>query len=348
MRRRGATLLVGAAVLAVLVFFSFWGVKVPYVQLGPGPTWDTLGTDNGKPNGTQVIQVSGGAASPSKSTGQLRMVTVGVEDDMTLWQAIRGWISPDDAVVPREVVYPPDQTQQQVDQQNQQDFRQSQNSATTAALRAVGYPVSVTVQDVTAGAPAQGHLAKGDVITTVDGQRVTSAVKLTSLIRAKPAGSTLTIGYVRGGVAATTTVTSVKNSDGVPRIGIQVGQQQNSPYKITITLDNVGGPSAGLMFSLGIIDKLKPEDLTAGRDIAGTGTIDDDGTVGAIGGIAQKMRAAKRDGATVFMSPADNCAEAVANAVPGLALVKVATLDDALSSLAALQAGKAPTLCSAH
>jgi PDZ domain-containing protein len=104
MRRRGATLLVGAAVLAVLVFFSFWGVKVPYVQLGPGPTWDTLGTDNGKPNGTQVIQVSGGAASPSKSTGQLRMVTVGVEDDMTLWQAIRGWISPDDAVVPREVV----------------------------------------------------------------------------------------------------------------------------------------------------------------------------------------------------------------------------------------------------
>jgi PDZ domain-containing protein len=336
------TLLVGAVVLIVLVVGSFVGIKVPYVELGPGPTWNTLGTDHGK----QLIAVSGGSTSDSK--GQLRMVTVGVEDDISLWQAIRGWLDPSDAVVPREVIYPPDQTRQEVDQQNQQDFKASQSSAETAALRELGYPVQVLVQAVTAGQPAEGHLRAGDVITTVDGQPVTTATRLTSLIRAKPAGTALTIGYTRGGTAATTSISSGKAPDGTPRIGIQVEQKQPSPFQITFSLDDVGGPSAGLMFSLGIVDKLTPDDLTGGTTIAGTGTIDDEGAVGAIGGIAQKMRGARRDGATVFLSPADNCAEAVANAVPGLELVKVSTLDDALNALKTLRQHGTPTLCSAR
>lgn len=342
MRRRGVTLLVGTAVLILLVVGSFVGIKVPYVELGPGPTWNTLGTDHGK----QLIAISGGKTSDSK--GQLRMVTVGVEDDISLWQAIRGWLSPSDAVVPREVIYPPDQTRQQVDQQNQQDFKQSQSSAEVAALRELGYPVQVVVTGVTAGQPADGHLKTGDFITSVDGQAVSTTDQLTSLIRAKPAGTALTIGYTRGGAAATTSITSGKAQDNTPRIGVSVDERPNSPFNITFSLDDVGGPSAGLMFSLGIVDKLTPDDLTGGIDIAGTGTIDNDGKVGAIGGIAQKMRGAKRDGATVFLSPADNCAEAVANAVPGLELVKVSTLDDALHALATLRAHGTPTLCSAH
>ncbi len=340
MKRRGATLLAGAVVLVVLVVLSFVGIKVPYVELGPGPTWDTLGKDHGK----DVISISGGSVTESK--GQLRMVTVGVQDDLSLWQAIQGWLSPDDAVVPREVIYPPDESQQQVDQQNAQDFKDSQNSAETAALRELGYPVQVTISDVSAGAPAQGHLQKDDVITTVDGQKVTSAQKLTQLIRAKPAGTALTIGYTRAGAAGTTTVTSAKADDGNPRIGVTVGQKQPSPYQISFSLQDVGGPSAGLMFSLGIIDKLEPQDLTGGLDIAGTGTIDDEGNVGAIGGIAQKMRGAKRDGAKYFLAPADNCGEAVANAVSGLEIVKVATLDDALKALQVLRDHGTPTLCS--
>jgi PDZ domain-containing protein len=339
MKRRGATLLAGAVVLVVLILGSFWGVKVPYVELGPGPTWNTLGQDHGK----DVIAITGGATSDSK--GQLRMVTVGVQDQLSLWQAIQGWLSPNDAVVPREVIYPPDETQQQVDQQNQQDFTDSQNSAETAALRELGYPVQVTVQSVAAGAPAQGHLAKGDIVTTVNGQKVTSAQKLTSLIQAKPAGTTLQIGYTRAGAAATTSITSAKGDGNTPRIGVSVDQKQPSPYQITISLTDVGGPSAGMMFSLGIIDKLEPQDLTGGLDIAGTGTIDDDGNVGAIGGIAQKMRGAKRDGASVFLAPADNCAEAAANAVPGLKIVKVATLHDALTALQTLREHGTPTLC---
>jgi PDZ domain-containing protein len=342
MRRRGTTLLVGAVVLVILIIASFAGVKVPYVALTPGPTWNTLGTDHDK----DVIQISGGPVSSSK--GQLRMVTVGVEDEISLWDALRGWLSSDDAVVPREVIYPPDQTQQQVDQENAQDFKNSQNSATVAALRELGFAVHVTVKDIPSGSPSAGRLAAGDELVTVDGQAVTSAAKLTSLVRAKPAGTGLTIGYKRGGTAATTTVTTVAGQDGNPRIGVSIDQQQPNPYKITISLDNVGGPSAGLMFSLGIIDKLEPQDVTGGLEIAGTGTIDDDGKVGAIGGIPQKMRAAKRDGATVFLAPADNCAEAAANSVPGLTLVKVGTLDDALKALSTLRGGGQPILCSAH
>src|SRR5262245_55385715 len=136
MRRRGATLLAGTLLLVILIVLA-WLVRVPYVELGPGPTWDTLG----KTRGVDVIQVTG--APTDRNTGQLRMVTVGVTPDISLWEALRGWISGDDAVVPREVIYPPDQTQQQVDQANQQDFKNSQTSAETAALRELGYPVQV-------------------------------------------------------------------------------------------------------------------------------------------------------------------------------------------------------------
>jgi PDZ domain-containing protein len=324
--------------LAVLVLLA-WQVPVPYVELGPGPTWDTLGKDKGK----DVIQLSGTQTTASK--GQLRMVTVGVTDHITLWEAMRGWLNNNDAVVPREVIYPPNQTQQQVDQENQQDFKNSQTSAETAALRALGYPVKVSVQQVSAGLPADGRLKVGDVLTSVDGKPVTSAQRLTQLIRAKAAGSPLAIGYTRGGVAGTTTVSSAKAGDGTPRIGVQIQQDQPHPFTIAISLNDVGGPSAGLMFSLGIIDKVKAEDLTGGADIAGTGTIDDDGNVGAIGGIAQKMRGARRDGATVFLVPADNCAEASGNAVPGLKLVKVSTLDGALAALQTLRQNGTPTLC---
>jgi PDZ domain-containing protein len=315
-----------------------WNVKVPYVELGPGPTWDTLGRDNGK----EIITVNG--APTSNSAGQLRMTTVGVLDDISLWQALRGWVSGDDSVVPREVVYPPDKTTDQVNQQNAEDFQQSQNSATTAALRELGYPVTVSVDQVSAGGAAAGHLRAGDVITSVDGTAVTSATMLTDLVKAKPSGTTLAIGYTRGGVAGTTSI-ATKDDNGTPRLGISIKESQPSPITVNISLANVGGPSAGLMFALGIIDKVKPEDLTGGLRIAGTGEIDEEGKVGIIGGIDHKMVAAKRDGATVFLVPAGNCAEALDHLVKGLELVKVNTLDDALGALSTLRAHGTPTAC---
>lgn len=359
MRRRGVTVLIGA-VFTALLSIGVLAAPIPYVVLGPGPTVNTLGTEDNK----EVIQVTG--RPTSTSAGQLRLTTVGVQPDVKLLSAIAGWISPDEAVVPRDLIYPPGQSQQQVDERNKEDFSASQSSAETAALRKLGYPVQVVVKTVTPGGPAEGVLRVGDQITSVDGQPVPTATKLTELIRSKPAGTTLTIGYIRGAdTAATPGATPTTGTSGTtgaagaqtarvttrsdngrpPRIGVEIEQKQPHPFDIKIDLGDIGGPSAGLMFALGIIDKLEPADLTGGRIIAGTGTIDDNGAVGPIGGIPQKLVGAKHAGAKVFLVPADNCAEAVRNPQPDLPLLKVSSLDDALAALDTLRAGGQPTRC---
>ncbi|MEH1012831.1 PDZ domain-containing protein [Micromonospora sp. CPCC 206060] len=337
MRRRGVTVLLGALV-TTLLSIGVLAAPIPYVVLGPGPTVDTLGTSDG----AEVIQVTG--RETSTSAGQLRLTTVGVQPEVKLVSAIAGWFSDDEAVVPRELIYPPGQTEQQIEQRNADDFAASQTSAETAALRELGYPVQVTVKTVAADGPSAAVFRPGDVLTSVDGQQLTTAGGLTEAIRGKPAGTVFTVGYQRDGAPGTATVTS-QDKDGRPRIGVEIEQKQPHPFQLKIDLEDIGGPSAGLMFALGIIDKLQPEDLTGGRIIAGTGTIDDAGRVGPIGGIAQKLVGAKQAGAKVFMVPADNCAEALRNPQPGLPLLKVATLDDALDALATLRAGGEPPHC---
>jgi PDZ domain-containing protein len=340
MRRRGVTVILGALITALLAI-GVMAAPMPYVVLKPGPTVNTLGSDNGK----EVIQVTNAKTSPSK--GQLRLTTVGVQNDVELVWAIRGWISDEQAVVPRDVIYPPNQTEKQVEEQNQQEFQSSQTSAETVALRELGYPVETVVVEVTPGGASAGKLAKNDVITTVDGTAVTSPAKLTELVQAKPAGTTLTLGYKRAGKAGTAQVTSKADNSGTPRIGVQVDKKQPHPFTVEIDLAEIGGPSAGLMFTLGIIDKLKPADLTGGKIIAGTGTIDDEGNVGPIGGIPQKLVGAKDVGAQIFLVPIDNCAEALRNAVPGLPMAEVATVDDALTALQTFNSGGTPKPCSA-
>jgi len=329
----------GGLILLILLVWQSAVVRVPYVELGPGPTVNTLGEVDGK----DVISLSG--VPETSSAGQLRLVTVSVQPQINLVQAVRGWLAGDYAVVPRELVYPPDRSEKQVDQQNAQDFKDSQNSAETSALRELGYPVQVTVSKVQDGAPAAGVLQVGDVITSVDGTAVTSTPQLTELIRAKPAGTARTIGYTRAGTASTATVTTAAGDGGAPRIGVEIEPKQPHPFQLSFDLDRIGGPSAGLMFALAIIDKVKPEDLTGGKVIAGTGTIDDAGDVGRIGGIPQKLVGAKAAGAQWFLTPDGNCAEAMANRQPGLPLVKIKTLDDALSALEKIRAGQTPPLC---
>ena len=339
MRRRGVTVLVGA-ILLLLLTWQASVVRVPYVEMGPGPTYDTLGQANGK----RVISVTG--ADTTKSAGQLRMTTVEVQAELSLVDAVVGWWRDDYAVVPRELIYPPGKSEKDVEEDNARDFKQSQSSAETAALRKLGYPVEVTVAGVAAGYPAENVLLEGDVITTVDGTPVTSAVKLAELVRAKPAGSPHEVGFKREGQSRTATISAKKGDDDNPRLGVTVENKQPHPFELKIELDRIGGPSAGLMFTLGIIDTLKPEDLTGGMVIVGTGTIDEEGNVGPIGGIPQKLVAAKAAKAKIFLTPAANCQEAVANAQAALPLIKVGTLDDALNALDALRAGRTPPLCS--
>jgi len=339
MRRRGNTVLVGALIVVALTFLV-GQAKVPYVQLEPGPTYDTLGKDD---SGKDVIVVNG--AKPTSSAGQLRFVTVGVRPELTLLEALQGWLRDNDAVVPRELVYPPDKTQDQIDKQNAEDFAKSQSDAETAALTELGYPMRIAVKEVTAGSPAQGKLKPGDMITKVDGTAVDSADKLLELIRAKPVGTTLTFEVIRAGTPQTVKIATVAGDGGGPRVGFTPEITSSAPFSLDIPIEGIGGPSAGLMLSLGIIDKIKPEDLTGGKIIAGTGTIDAIGNVGPIGGVPQKLVGAKSAGATYFLTPQTNCAEAVANAQSGLTLVQVGTLDEALAALKSIRTGAQPTLC---
>jgi PDZ domain-containing protein len=339
MRRRGITVLVGAVLLVVLAWQTTV-ITVPYVAMGPGPTVDTLGVSDGKP----VISVTG--ADKTTSKGQLRLVTIEVQPELTLFDAMRGWLAHDYAVVPKELIYPPDKSEQDVDKENATAFQESQTSAETAALRELGYPVQVIVTEVAAGFDAGKALAVGDIVDSVDGTKVTSLQKLTELVRAKPAGTARQVAFTHSGKPGTATITTKKDDQGNPRLGVSVKEEQPHPFTLKIDLDKIGGPSAGLMFTLGIIDTLKAEDLTGGLIIAGTGTIDEEGNVGPIGGIPQKLVAAKAAKAKVFLTPAANCAEALDNPQPGLPLIKVSTLNDALNALTSLRAGQTPPLCS--
>ncbi|MGB9378909.1 MAG: PDZ domain-containing protein [Mycobacteriales bacterium] len=334
MSRRGATLLLGSVLLALLAIGSA-KLPVPYAILGPGPTVNTVGKYEGKP----VITVTGRPVSSSK--GHLNLTTVSVTDNITLLQGMRAWFDRSYAVVPRESVFPPDQTTKQVDAANAAEFRSSQNSAELAAMAELHYPLQVVVSEVKKDAAVHGVLRAGDVIAAVDGIPVTTGPKLTAQIRAKSPGDPVTIRYLRGGNATVVTVRTGKLPDDPKRaaLGVLVEQKPAAPLKISFDINNIGGPSAGLMFSLGIVDFLTPADLTGGRFIAGTGTIDDTGKVGPIGGIHQKLVAARAAGATVFLTPADNCAEARNGAPSGLRLVKVTSLHDALSSLDKVRSG---------
>jgi PDZ domain-containing protein len=338
MTRRLWTLVTGAVLLAVLITLAVVA-PVKYVELVPGPTFNTLGTSGGKP----VITITG--APTTASAGQLRMLTIGEIDNITAFDVVKGWFNHDAAVLPREVVIPPGQSQNQIQQESKDEFQQSQTAAVTAALRHEGYPVLVTISAVKPGTPAEGHLTADDVVTAVNGQKVLSNDDLSRLIQAAPVGSTIVISYTRGGVPHQTSIKTTANSDGKSQIGVEVTQNQPSPIKVSIQLQDVGGPSAGLMFTLGIMDKLDPTDLTDGRIIAGTGTMDNDGNVGVIGGIPQKMIAARTAGAHWFLAPAGNCAEALGSPVAGLSLIKVTTLDSALTALTDLRDGRQPPLC---
>jgi PDZ domain-containing protein len=333
------TVLAGA-VFVVLFSLLVGQAPVPYVQLQPGPTYDTLGTDT---DDNEIIVIDG--TSTSDSEGQLRFLTVGVVTQLTLIEAIAGWLSGDEAVVPRELVYPPDKTDDEVDQENAAQFANSLSAAEAAALTELGYPTVVGVLEVAEDSPNADLLKAGDIIVAVDGVEIADPEALLAAIRGKPAGSTLEFELTRDGEPVTVQVTTVAGDDGTPRVGFTPEVRSAAPFTIEIPIEGIGGPSAGLMLALGIIDKLTPEDLTGGLIVAGTGTIDPAGNVGAIGGVPQKMIAAKGVGATVFLAPKDNCGEAVANAQPGLLIVEVDTLDTALKALATLRDGGTPPLC---
>ena len=328
---------------------------VPYAQETPGPTFDVLGSYQSTP----LITITG--HETSVTTGQLRMVTVGVSSEsyqMPIYAAIAGWLSPSQSILPKEVIYPPNTTQQQSDTQNAVEFTDSQNQAVSAALGALGIKpsgVATEVAAITPGSPADGKLEVGDQIDSVNGTAIAQTGddginQVRAAVEALTPGHPATFVVTRDGAKQTITTTTTSETDSTTGkaeavVGVSLESENLFPFTVDIQLNGVGGPSAGMMFALGIIDKLTNGDLTGGRIIAGTGTIDASGNVGAIGGIQMKTQGARRDGATVFLAPAANCAEAKSNLPSGLELVKVSTLQDALNALSDIRAGKTPPLC---
>lgn len=343
--RRIATLLV--ALLPVLVLGVLGSVvTVPFAALGPGPTFDTLGEVAGKP----VVDIVGDVGDRVVDTpsGHLNMTTVAVRDELTVFDALGLWLSGRQGLVPRDEIYPPDQSRQDVETANEADFAQSEDSAELAALGHLGLPTVLTVAQVGDDGPASGVLQEGDLVTAIDGTPVSTVTGVQAAVGAVEPGTTVTIDIIRDGAPVTETVTVEARPDDAQRgyLGITPEESPNVPFDVEFNLADVGGPSAGLMFSLAVVDKLSPGDLSGGEFVAGTGTIDADGAVGPIGGIPYKLVAAREAGATVFLVPSDNCAEAASRTPDGLTLVRVTSLDDAIGSLDALTSGADAPTCS--
>jgi Lon-like protease len=345
MPRRSLTLLIAGLATVVAICVSVF-VSVPYVILMPGPTLNTLGSLSGTP----LIAISGHPTYPT--SGNLNMVTVSYSGNpppdtgINIFQALRAWLDPSEAVVPATEIFPPGQSAQQTQQQDTAEMAGSQQQATAAALTAlhISYQSTVTVLAAEQGTPAYGVLKAGDLIVSVDGTKVTDATQLTSLITAHPAGTVLDLVVSRNGKDVQLSV-ATKEIGGKPVVGIEVQDGYIFPFSVKISVGDIGGPSAGMMFALGIIDKITTLNLTGGKFIAGTGEITPSGQVQPIGGIQQKMVGARDAGATIFLAPAGNCAD-TAGAIPaGLRVVKVSTLSGAISDLEAIKAGKPVPSC---
>lgn len=336
-RRAGwAGLLTAAAACLGLAF-----VPSPYVIESPGPTFDTLGETDAGP----LIDVRDRETYPTE--GELRLLTVQLrgnpEHPLTWVEVAEAYLDPADGIVPMSVAFPPDRTVQQSNEAGRIEMQNSQQAAVAAALIHEGIDVQsdVRVAGVIPGSPADGVLREGDRIVTVNGDVAYDVWSIRASIAAGEGPAVFEI--ERAGQAERLEVTPAEE-DGQRLVGIYPANEFTFPVDIHIELPNVGGPSAGMMFALGIVDELTPGAMTAGTRWAGTGTISALGDVGPIGGIVQKMFGAERAGATHFLAPVENCDEVVGNVPAGLTVVAVDTLDDAIAAIEAVAHGEAEGL----
>jgi Lon-like protease len=322
--RQRVTASAGVTALVALVFaLNFY--QLPVVALTPGPAEDVLGR----------VKVQDGTAVYD-SKGKLYLTSVGIDDDVRFYEALLDLANRDVELRPRAELFPDGDSSDEVDRENVQLMDQSKKIAQVVALRELGHkvePSGVEVGDVVRGAPADGRLEAGDHILKVDGRDVASIDQVRAAITSHRSGEQVAF-LVSRDDTRTSVAVRVAAANGQPRVGVELRELFDElPVKVSIETENIGGPSAGLMFALSIIDRLTPADLTGGRRIAGTGELSIDREVLPIGGVAEKLVGARRQGASVFLIPADNCSDVRGRVPAGLRLVPVATLDDALRFL---------------
>ena len=345
--RTVAALVCGAGAVLLLSLLAL--LPVPYAVESPGPVRDTLG----EVDGVRLIEVSGAPTYPTE--GSLALTTVRVAGGpgaaVGLPQVVQAWLDPTRVAVPVEQLFPVGTTSEQVAERDAADMTTSQENATAAALAELGIevPTTLTVAGLSEGSRAGGLVEEGDVITAVGGAPVADLAALRAALQRGAAGEPVEVSLRRGDEAQEVVVPTSTAPDGTVQLGVLVDPLFDFPVDVTIQVDRIGGPSAGMVFALGVLDVLTPGPLTGGEDVAGTGTIDASGGVGTIGGIAQKMAGARAAGAVLFLAPAGNCDEVVGHVPDGLRVVPVETLHEAREAVERFAAGEGSDLpsCSA-
>jgi Lon-like protease len=335
------SLMVVSGVIAVVLAVAAMTIPVPYVVESPGPAINTIGKVNGQP----VISVSGHESFPAKA-GSLDLTTVHVtgglpDSQINIFDALRAWVSPSDTLYPAELIYAPGISQEAVNSENSQAMTSSQENATAAALTAlnIDFKTALAVASIPDDGASAGILKPDDVLLTVGGKPVTDLTSIQDVL-AQGKGAPVAVDVLRSGAKKSVSITPRAGKDGKYLLGITLQDTFTFPFQVSISLSNIGGPSAGMMFALGIMDTLTAGDLTGGKHFAGTGTIDPDGNVGAIGGIAQKMIGAHDNGANYFLAPAANCSDVIGHIPKGLQVIKVGTLKDAYDAVSLIGSGK--------
>lgn len=328
-------MVVAALTIVVLSCLAFL-IPVPYVTMKPGPAFNTLGEFDGKP-----MFSFGKDIKTYPTSGTLDFTTVSItraDSRMPLAEAVRAYFDSNIAVVPKSLIYPDNQTPSDSTTQSAAQLAGSKETSEAAALRAAGYTVDSVpaVQSVLEDGASVGKLVAGDVIEEVDGVKPADPKAVSTKISALTPGDEVDLTVTRDGDRRTVSIVTKPDAKDKTqaRIGITLGEKFVFPIEIVNNVGSeIGGPSAGAMFALAIYDKLTPGALTGGQRVAGTGEISGDGTVGAIGGIRQKMVGAAADGTEVFLVPAANCDEAANGDDFDMTLVKVDKLTDAISAL---------------
>lgn len=340
-RDKRISLMAVSGVLAVVLGVAAVTLPVPYVIESPGPAINTIGELNGDP----IITVTGHESFPPTS-GSLDLTTVHLtgglpESQVNFFNVLTSWLTPSHTVYPAELMYAPGTSQDAINSENSAAMTGSQENATAAALTAMGidFESNLAVAMIPADGAASGILKPDDVLLTIDGTKITDlGVIQTALADGK--GAPVELEIRRNDAEQKLSVTPKLGSEGKYLLGVQIQNVFKFPLDVKITLSNIGGPSAGMIFALGIMDSLTPGDLTGGKKFAGTGTIDPEGNVGAIGGIAQKLVGARSTGADYFLAPAANCGDVVGHIPDGLQVIKVSTLEEAHDAVALIGSGK--------
>ena len=339
-----STTMVLCGLASVVLFAVVAFLPVPYVIESPGLAIDTLGESGGEP----MIEVRGRETYPTDGTLELTTVALygGPGLDVDLADLVQGWLDPDVAVLPEEQVFNPGTTAEEVEELNSQAMVSSQENATAASLNELEIPVPTTLRVVgfSEGSDAEAQLREGDVVTSVDAAPTGDLPDLREQLQRVEPGETVAVGLQRDGEEQVVDVRTMEGPDGQTLLGVLVDPRYDFPFEVQIQIEDVGGPSAGLMFALGIVDKLTPGAMTGGEQVAGTGTIDSAGEVGPIGGIQQKMLGAADGGAEWFLAPALNCEEVVGHVPTGMTVVRVETLAEARDAVEAIGRGDADAL----